>query len=997
MTDDSFVHKNGSNRASVLPFPHTGRTPARLGNHSSARESERFGSLALARGLPWAAAASAMSDQMMTPEEAQRRMEEAQNQQKAMVEDRKAVELAMQVANKAEKNAIAEVKELELAAKEFDEQLTGLKDRVAAVTSELSQLKLSTSLERALDSDQGAEQDPNLEITSFREIAPTVNKAFKHALTSRLGDAVFVEKLTDNSAASRPEFCRVQWQGESAEWKVHDPRDGTEVTFGALLQDVSRYWGMHHADMCFLDLAGDVCCLELNVWDELGPSGDCAVELARRPRTEQLDSLEYAYEEDESTLPIAVQRKLDRERRAKQLERHTKESIRKQAARERSAVLNQLVQYVLMMMLYFYVLNQRRDVRQAFLLTDAMRTAFVDENFGDFNEKTFEDIRTYEEFYMWATGPFTEGLLPAEYYDGEVIPAEKKRVMSYNRVVGGLRMRQVRVTPNEGCEIPSNVQEFFMPDRGPDMGVERIRKYVSQCYSNYAAGVTWSRRPFSVMDQNVSNTTGPVSCREYANGEYADPRDVVMYDKFQRCLGMVEWDTPKLVDPETGDTNVSDPLLLAFTWRDEFANSLPGYGFTGRSGSLYDGSGFVFDLTNLTTDGLVEAFEFLQENIWLDRQTRALFISLVVYNGNFNLYSVLNFRLELSLAGTITPTYKLETVKMDLFYSVMDTTDDLIRMVLEGLLYSGMVYYLFNEFRELYSVYSATGSILGYFQDFWNVIDWSLIFLSFLALAMRVIFVTSPSVRSFSPFAEEYVEITAEADRYNASFAFDAIAASFGIFKIFRFFDLQRNLLILRESITRGVGDLVSFTLMLMIIIVGFSLSFMNIFGQENDEYVNFIQSFVTLFLTVLGEFDFDKMLRVNQEFAYFFFLFYQIFVFLVMINIFLAILNDAYLAIKAKFDAEDVDEGPPPPTIRERIANFRAWVRQRKLDQRIEALRKQQRQRDMHDRRAMRKVEEARAKTLKGMGIDPAAQSKQQGGSRGDANSSAMLRTGEM
>ena len=80
----------------------------------------------------------------MTPEEAQRRMEEAQNQQKAMVEDRKAVELAMQVANKAEKNAIAEVKELELAAKEFDEQLTGLKDRVAAVTSELSQLKLST-------------------------------------------------------------------------------------------------------------------------------------------------------------------------------------------------------------------------------------------------------------------------------------------------------------------------------------------------------------------------------------------------------------------------------------------------------------------------------------------------------------------------------------------------------------------------------------------------------------------------------------------------------------------------------------------------------------------------------------------------------------------------------------------------------------------------------------------------------------------------------------
>ena len=46
--------------------------------------------------------------------------------------------------------------------------------------------------------------DPNLEITTFRELAPTVNVAFKRALKSRLGDAAFVEKLTDQNASSRP-------------------------------------------------------------------------------------------------------------------------------------------------------------------------------------------------------------------------------------------------------------------------------------------------------------------------------------------------------------------------------------------------------------------------------------------------------------------------------------------------------------------------------------------------------------------------------------------------------------------------------------------------------------------------------------------------------------------------------------------------------------------------------------------------------------------------
>lgn len=116
----------------------------------------------------------------------------------------------------------------------------------------------------------------------------------------------------------------------------------------------------------------------------------------------------------------------------------------------------------------------------------------------------------------------------------------------------------------------------------------------------------------------------------------------------------------------------------------------------------------------------------------------------------------------------------------------------------------------------------------SYVTDFWNIIDWSLIVLSFLALAMRISFVLMTQVwhcrtlnaeahslrssadgwfmcrsrwcgahvqvRDFSPFREEYAEITAAAQLYNDSFNLDAVAASFGIFKILRFFDLQRNL-----------------------------------------------------------------------------------------------------------------------------------------------------------------------------------------------------------
>ena len=158
-----------------------------------------------------------------------------------------------------------------------------------------------------------------------------------------------------------------------------------------------------------------------------------------------------------------------------------------------------------------------------------------------------------------------------------------------------------------------------------------------------------------------------------------------------------------------------------------------------------------------------------------------------------------------------------------------------------------------------------------------------------------------------------------------------------------------------------------------MIMIVGFALAGTNIFGQENDDYIDEFKSIITLFLMILGEYDFDKMYRVNPFSAYIFFIVYQAFIFLVMVNIFLAILNDAYLAIKEQFDKEPIEERAAPLTIRQRLLRVRAWIRQRHLDKRIETLRKQQRKRELAERRTARKLDEARNKTLMGMGGDRA------------------------
>ena len=75
--------------------------------------------------------------------------------------------------------------------------------------------------------------------------------------------------------------------------------------------------------------------------------------------------------------------------------------------------------------LFVYVLYARRQVENGFFMQQSISTAFVDEAFGDYNEKTFEDVATAEEAFDWMAGPLSDGLFPDELYNGLEVPADK--------------------------------------------------------------------------------------------------------------------------------------------------------------------------------------------------------------------------------------------------------------------------------------------------------------------------------------------------------------------------------------------------------------------------------------------------------------------------------------------------------------------------------------------------------------------------------------------
>ena len=95
----------------------------------------------------------------------------------------------------------------------------------------------------------------------------------------------------------------------------------------------------------------------------------------------------------------------------------------------------------------------------------------------------------------------------------------------------------------------------------------------------------------------------------------------------------------------------------------------------------------------------------------------------------------------------------------------------------------------------------------------------------------------------------------------------------------------------------------------------------------------------------------------------------FQFFIFFIIVNIFLAILNDAYIAVQEQFADIDEDE-VEEISMRERYRRLKQWYKQRQMDLRIEQLRALQRRREMLERREERRKEEEQARVLKSMGM---------------------------
>lgn len=169
--------------------------------------------------------------------------------------------------------------------------------------------------------------------------------------------------------------------------------------------------------------------------------------------------------------------------------------------------------------------------------------------------------------------------------------------------------------------------------------------------------------------------------------------------------------------------------------------------------SSYDGGGFVVNLpadgqNETRTKNLAKILE-MKKHKWIDRQTRAVFVTINFFNPGTGYITAMKLILEHPATGGLHPTVSLRHVPIGALYA---KHAKLSTLVPEILLFLSVFAYMAWEFNT-----ASTMSFAEYFSHFWGIYDWVNFSLYIVAYSFRWAAYDKAKLLQFPPANEAFV------------------------------------------------------------------------------------------------------------------------------------------------------------------------------------------------------------------------------------------------
>lgn len=494
--------------------------------------------------------------------------------------------------------------------------------------------------------------------------------------------------------------------------------------------------------------------------------------------------------------------------------------------------------------------------------------------------KTMEDIDTVEDVWTWLRDAMIPLFIPP--LNG-TSAADLRRVLRYNRLIGGVQLQQIR------RRRVSCTEQY--PALGPILPGTNINPLLAgiDCFPP----AKFSSECFGV---NSTSTVGGFCPDAETSG--------------RRLSGMVH--DPRLLYPESQVGKVGREHTVA-AW----------------SGSS-DFKGGTYTVLLHQQSGLAQAQEtltYLQDNHWIDTPTAWLGMKMFILNPDLKVYTYIVANVFFAPSGQQIPAVTMSSFPAEPYAEWT--------VIISDLTWLCVLFYLtlITLSRLIRAVRKPKTKLLPYLSDFFTWVDFFTVFggIVILVLWIQVVTVlgavrdktmdvvldmrkysndTNSSDFGLSDVDESSMELHTDAASFSSFLrTFRIIVAWYIIGIMLRFFQAflaQPKLAVVSKTIGRSFVDTSHFLIVLVLVLLAYAVGGMCLFGHRLVDFMQLNTAMIACAQIALGDFDYDELAAEHPGMAAVWFWSYTVLVTINMLNMLLAIIMDWYSEVKAKAEGDD-------------------------------------------------------------------------------------------
>lgn len=400
---------------------------------------------------------------------------------------------------------------------------------------------------------------------------------------------------------------------------------------------------------------------------------------------------------------------------------------------------------------------------------------------------------------------------------------------------------------------------------------ENERKYVNQCYKKVGPVRFLQKR---VVTKNCTNEFSPNLGRE----------DLKCYKDFSKSNEATEDLTIKEIDD---------------SWKKYQKFDSP-RSVKGVLTSYYL-DGYVANINSSMSASEASEYIKLIINKWIDLDTRALVVDMNFCNYNSDMCLSLGILFEFIAGGGVLATKNIQSFRVNLIW----TSADKIRVAFDLIVGIIIIYFLVD-----FAIKMKKNGVKNSLKNFWNLL---LLLMACMLISQQISFISYQSMDDIKKFDDEnteFVDYMSDASLYNLISNFTGVSSFTVYFFVLSFFQDSKSLKVIWGTLGQAMYRLLFFFLVFLLVFLGWMLLAYKGYGQYLYNYRDIGNTASTLLQMLLGNVNFDELYSIQPEFAGLFFFLFIFLNYFVMLNVFLAIINESYDTVYKEIKtSNDTDE----------------------------------------------------------------------------------------